>query len=480
MRHVTLVALVLLAAGEWCTPSSGRAQQPPAPAPESADESRTDPDRSATDAEPGQALRSDQAWLQPAPDLPRAAAGVATVNILAIGINIVWRDEPATNPGSWWDNVNGGWEWDPNPIRVNSFEHPWAGAAYYNVARANGLSVYASMPLTLAGSLMWEIVGEPRPPSTNDLVTTTLGGVVLGEPLRLMSMELLDNQAAGLNRFLREATVFVFNPGLGLDRLSRGQSWTTAANPPARGTAPIRTTAAFGATRLEPGDEHPGDDANAGILRLDVEYGDPFAPGDYATFSSFAGAVEFSSLSAVLTRLSLRGLLTPIGRRDSADDDLTGVFLDFDYRWDGRIGFGLQSFGLGLLSQLGGESWKVHTDLSGELVPLLASTDRWSRETIGRYYEFGSGVGARAAARLEHRESVLLSASLRAYWTATLNGASNSKWVQMAEFEATTPRVGPLSLGAGLRLYRQDSTYDVRDPGTESMSSVSIFLSTAN
>ena len=480
MRRVTFVALVLLAAGEWCTPAAGRAQQAPVPSPESSEESLTDPDRAAADAEPGPELRDGQAWLQPASNLPRAAAGVATINVLAIGINILWRDEPATNPGSWWDNINGGWEWDPNPIRVNSFEHPWAGAAYYNVARANGLSVYASMPLTLAGSLMWELVGEPRPPSTNDLVTTTLGGVVLGEPLRLMSLELLDNQASGFDRFLREAAVFVFNPGLGLDRLSRGQSWTTGANPPARGLAPLRTTAAFGATRLEPGDEHPGDDADAGILRLDIEYGDSFAPGDHATFSSFAGAVEFSSLSAVLTRLSLRGLLTPIGRRESADEDLTGVFLDFDYRWDGRVGFGLQSVGLGLLSQLGGGAWQVHTDLSGELVPLLASTDRWSREAIGRYYEFGTGFGARAAARLRHLDTVLLSASLRSYWTATLNGASTSKWVHLAEIEVSTPPVGPVSLGAGLRLYRQNSTYDVRDPGTESMSSISIFLSTAN
>ena len=235
MRTVTLVALVLLAAGEWCTPSVGRAQQPPVDSPQSTEGSLAGTNRSATDAEADSDLRGDPAWQQPAPNLPRAAAGVATVNVLAIGINILWRDEPATNPGSWWDNINGGWEWDPNPIRVNAFEHPWAGAAYYNMARANGLSVYASMPLTLAGSLMWELVGEPRPPSTNDLVTTTLGGVVLGEPLRLMSMELLDNQAAGLNRFLREAAVFVFNPGLGLDRLSRGQSWATGSNPPARG-----------------------------------------------------------------------------------------------------------------------------------------------------------------------------------------------------------------------------------------------------
>jgi hypothetical protein len=479
MRRFTFVALIVLAVGESWSPVPLGAQQPIL-APGFPGPSEASLEDVAPEADKGPGSPDLTAWQPPSPNLPRALVGVSAVNVLAIGINILWRDEPATNPGSWWDNINGGWEWDPNPIRVNSFEHPWAGAAYYNVSRANGLSVYASMPLTLAGSLMWELVGEPRPPSTNDLVTTTLGGVVLGEPLRLMSLELLDNQAAGLNRFLREATVFVFNPGLGLDRLTRGQSWASGANPPARGTVPIRTGALFGATRLTPGDDNPGEEADAGILRLDIEFGDPFATEDYATFSSFAGTVEFSSLSAVLTRLSVRGLLTPIGRRAVASDNVTGVFLDFDYRWDGRVGFALQSAGLGLLSRFGGDAWKLRTDLSGELVPLLASTDRWSREAIGRYYEFGTGLGVRAGAGLEHRQSMLLSASLRAYWTATLNGASSSKLVQLAEFEARSPALGPLSLGAALRLYRQNSRYDDRPSGSESMSSVSIFLSMVN
>lgn len=83
-------------------------------------------------------------------------------------------------------------------------------------------------------------------------------------------------------------------------------------------------------------------------------------------------------------------------------------------------------------------------------------------------------------AQLEHNGRRLVFGSLRAYWSATLNGASSSKLIQIAEIEARTPRLGPLSLGANYRLYRQSSRYDDRRTGNESMSSFSIFLSSGD
>ena len=416
-------------------------------------------------------------WIDQPPNVPRALGGIAALNVLAIGINVLWRDEPATHPGSWLDNIQGGWEWDTNPIRVNSFEHPWAGAMYYNVARANGLSFYAALPATAAGSLMWELFGEPRPPATNDVITTALGGVALGEPMFRLSQIVLDNQATGLNRIWREVTVFVLNPGLGLDRLSRGQLWSAGANPPDRRPALLKGNVGMGAVRLSPAGGSPGQPADAATVRLGLQYGDPFDGEKVTPFSSFSGTMEMTSISAVLTQLGARGIIASIGHRDGPTDKVVGVFLDFDYRWDGRVGFAEQSVGLGLLSRFGNERWRVKTDLSAEAVPLLASTDRWSTPAVNRYYEFGSGLGGRAVAQLEHHGRRLLFGSLRAYWAATLNGASSSKLIQLLEVEAHTPPLGPLSLGASYRLYRQSSQYSDRPTGHESMSSFSIFVS---
>ena len=422
-------------------------------------------------------LTLDSEWVAPPTNVPRALGGIAIANVLAVGINVLWRDEPSTRPGSWWDNIQGGWEWDTNPIRVNYFEHPWAGAVYYNIARANGLSFYAALPATAAGSLFWELFGEPRPPATNDVITTTVGGIALGEPLRRLSLIVLDNQASGFNRFWREAAVFLFNPGLGLDRLSRGQMWRPGPNQPDRRPGVLKGNIGMGAVRLEPAGGSLGIPADAALLRFGLQYGDPFDGEKVSPFSSFAGTMEMSSLSAVLTQLGARGIIASIGERDGPTDRVVGVFLDFDYRWDGRVGFAEQSIGLGLLSRFGNEQWRVKTDLSAEAVPLLASTDRFATSVSVRYYEFGSGLGGRAVAQLEHNGHRLLFGSLRAYWAATLAGASSSKLIQIAEFEARTPPLGPLSLGAGYRLYRQSSQYTNRSTGSESMSSFSVFLS---
>jgi hypothetical protein len=444
-----------------------------APLPASSHVSRSgDPDPTASDT------ARDLRWAAPEKSYTRALTGVAVGNTLAVGVNVLWRDEPATSPGSWWDNLQGGWEWDTNPIRVNSFEHPWAGAGYYNFARASGLSFYESLPVTLAGSLMWEWFGEPRPPAINDLVTTTIGGAALGEPMRRVSLVVLDNGATGFDRFWREAAVMVINPGLGLDRLVRGQLWRAGPDLPDHRPGRIAGEISMGAARLAPADDHPGTDADAGVLRFGVDYGDPFDSEASGAFSSFSGVIEMASISAVLTRVGVRGMLTSISSPEHPSDGLVGLFLDFDYRWNGRVGFAEQSIGIGLLSRFGGEDWQVDTDISAELLPLVASTDRWATESVQRYYEFGSGLGGRAEARLSNRGHRILMASLDAYWAVTLDGASSNKLIQIAEIELRTPQIVGLHLGANARLYRQSSSYSDRRTGHESLSSVSVFLGT--
>ncbi len=483
MRAPAILGLAVSLLGGAVSPGSGHAQQAmPLPAPARVDVDTLGVDASLRfhDGHTPSASDSDSAaapvWEPVTADPWRALGEVTLANVFAVGINVLWRDEPSTHPGSWWDNLNGGWEWDTNPIRVNSFEHPWAGATYFNIGRANGLSFDASLPAAAIGSLMWELFGEPRPPSANDLVATTLGGATLGEPLYRLSLIVLDNEAAGLDRFWREATVFIFNPGLGLSRLSRGQSWRFGANPPMHRPALLRGDLGMGAIRLAPAEGLPGPDADAALLRFSLDYGDPFDGRKIRPFSTFNGILEMTSLNAVLTRLGVRGLATEFSEDGASKNRIVGLFIDFDYRWDGRVGIGTQGVGLGMLSRLGSERWRVLTDVSAEAVPLLASTDRWAHPVVDRDYEFGSGLGGRAAAQLQHEGDRILSGDLRAYWSVTLNGASTSKIIQMAEVEARTPRLGPLALGMSYRLYRQSSTYDDRPTGHASMSSVSLFL----
>jgi hypothetical protein len=72
---------------------------------------------------------------------------------------------------------------DSNNLRLN-WTHAWSGALYYNWARSNRLSSFASFLFSSGGSLIWEYVAEWREISSiNDHVFTWAGGPAIGEPL---------------------------------------------------------------------------------------------------------------------------------------------------------------------------------------------------------------------------------------------------------------------------------------------------------
>ena len=126
-----------------------------------------------------------------------------------------------------------------------------------------------------------------------------------------------------------------------------------------------------------------------------------------------------------------------------------------------------------------GTAWRLNTDISAELVPLVASSDPYAEERVSRAYDYGAGVGGRAFAQLEHRGFRVLSAGYRGFWTATVNGASQTKLVQFATVEARAPLPLGLSAGAGYTMYLQRSTYAGGPASTVSLPSWSVFISTS-
>ncbi len=418
-------------------------------------------------------------WRPVKPAVVRTVATITFINLSAAIINTLAREITPASPGTWWQNVQGGWNWDSNDIRVNELEHPWAGAAYFNSGRANGLSFWGSAPMALTGSLMWELFGESKPPAINDVLSTSLTGIALGEPLHQLSILVLDEESTGLDRFWREAVVFLTNPGMGLGRLSRGQSWTRRQNPLGR-----RPDILFGGMAVEARQYEWADGGaplRTPVLSLTVEYGDPFAPGSPAPFAIFRAGMELMPSSPDgLGALNARGLLARFGAGDGSEGHMGGLFMGFDYRRDGAVEFAEQSFGVSRLSRspLGG-GFRLRTDVSAEAVPILAVQDPYTRtETRKRRYDFGAGAGARVLAELEYRGHRVLSAGGRVYWAPTLSGASGTKLVQLVGVEARLPPVLSLSPGAAYNLYIQRSTYETRPSETKRLSSLSLFLST--
>ena len=416
------------------------------------------------------------------PNVIRALGEIALINMGAVAINHEARDIQTAGPGTWWKNATGKgkWIWDGNNISTNNIEHPWGGATYFNIARANGVAFWGAAPITVAGSLMWELFGEVTPPSRNDLLITSLSGINLGEPMLRMSDLVLNNEARGLNRAWREAVVLIFNPGLGLTRLSRGQMWSQAPNAPDARPDSVRTLAAVGGRRLMLPARSRQDLVSVAFADLGLQYGDAFGPDPVKPFSVFTINAELASGPATtVTLLGTRGMLGALGRPAGPTNRVTGIFMDFEYQWNEQYQFSEQSFGIGTLRQTaGGGPWRLSTDLSAELSPIVASSDPYADKAVSRDYDYGAGVGARAAAEVEYRGMRVLSAGYRGFWTSTINGASQSKLTQFAVVEARLPLLAGFSAGAMYRLYSQRSTYTNRATGVESLPSYSLFIST--
>ena len=98
--------------------------------------------------------------------------------------------------------LHGPWEWDHDIYFLNEFGHPYQGSLAFTAARSSGIGFWGSAPFALASSAMWEVFMETDPPSRNDIITTPIGGVMLGEVLHRLSLLVLDDGPPSLWRSL--------------------------------------------------------------------------------------------------------------------------------------------------------------------------------------------------------------------------------------------------------------------------------------
>ncbi len=123
------------------------------------------------------------------------------------------------------NNLERGWAYDNDPFAINQFLHPYGGTIYFGAARSTGHGFWSSMGYTTAGSLMWEMAGETSQPSINDLLTTSVGGSILGESLFRMASLLLESgdTPAGVWRELGAAAL---SPATGFNRVGFGDRFS--------------------------------------------------------------------------------------------------------------------------------------------------------------------------------------------------------------------------------------------------------------
>lgn len=193
-------------------------------------------------------------------------------------------------------------------------------------------------------------------PSTNDIISTPIGGMCIGEVCYRVSDALIDDRATGFDRAGREIAAFIISPMRGVTRLLTGDAWRHRLTPGRQfGQPNIAVEISVGANVL---DFHH-DDAKTkfgGVVNINVEYGDRFEvqskkPYDYFTMSA---SLNMMSKQPLLRHFEIRGRLLAREFLEEKDQHLSvGLFQHFDFFDSDSISGGAVPYKLGVPASFG-------------------------------------------------------------------------------------------------------------------------------
>jgi hypothetical protein len=244
------------------------------------------------------------------------------------------------------------WVWDSDHFRTNQLGHPYHGNLFFNFARSSGLSFWESAPYSLAGSFMWEMCMEINYPSRNDLITTTMGGIALGEMTYRLSSKILDERTTGSERVWREIGAFLLAPTRGVNRLFRGEM-SRVKQKSSYEIEDVYSSISLGpAFFYKPGEINK---ANGNVaFRLDLYYGKPFEEKARKPYDFFNVKAIFNvGTQPKVNQVSVIGYLFGKNIKQSSDKKmLIGLFQHFDYYSNTSYEIFGQSIGPGIVYKI--------------------------------------------------------------------------------------------------------------------------------
>ncbi len=260
-----------------------------------------------------------------------------------IGLNItVWAFDRYIQKGDFayisWnsvkENFRHGFIWDNDRMGTNMFLHPYHGHLYYNAARANGFNYWRSGLFAFGGSAMWELFMENEYPSTNDIIATPIGGIILGEVAYRASDIILDDRATGWERVGREVSAAIASPMRGLVRIINGDAWLRRSTSGRQfGIPNVAVEFSAGIRMLEFRDEI-FDKGSGFSYQLAIEYGERFEVKDSRPFDFFSLRVS-SAIQASQPLLSQLNIMGRLLGREVIDKHgrymSVGMYQYFDY-----------------------------------------------------------------------------------------------------------------------------------------------------
>ena len=408
----------------------------------------------------------------------RAIGSEVGLNMAMRGFNrFILNDEYAQiNLSSMGENLSTLPVWDTNSFSTNLIAHPYHGSMYFNSARTNGYGFYSSIPFNVGGSLMWEYLMETKPPSMNDLIATTVGGIALGEITFRFSDLILDDRTIGIERVIREFTAGLFAPTKLINRLLTGDAWRIKSE---KGniieTLPFVLSVGSGGKMIKE-DNRPGYNTGVGI-ETHVQYGNVFEEPIHKPYDWFwiNGHINIVEGNIYLTQIN--GIGAIINKKLYEKDNLKimgGVFQHFDYynyKMETKSGQIITPYyiseaaamGIGLLINKKKENVNLRTRMFINGIGLGASISDYF-EIDDRDYNMGSGMSLKLYTYLIIKNKFSVSFLSENYFIYTWKGVDE----KLSLKDLTIPEIDFLNVQgdrstAKLRIFGAEFKYRIND-----------------
>lgn len=331
------------------------------------------------------------------------------------------------------------WTWDDDNFQTNQFGHPFQGSLFFNAYRSNGYTFWQSAPAAVAGSYIWESTSENQPPSVNDLINTSFGGIIMGEMTYRLANKIANNQQTGIRRQMSEVLALMINPVNGLNRILDGK-WGKPAKNLKRDSSGIIAEFDLGARTFNRDNSNILHNKNYGWYgHAKLLYGTPYK--DYETpFSNIAINVEVGKDdSSMVNQVSVYGSLA--GWEIKSNEKLQHLLVlsaNYDFLHNSAFFYGGESVKANFLSEYDiTRKTKINTTFGAGPILLAAIPDAYLRLPHGRDYDYGPGVAYNAGGQLTLLNILTYGINYRGGWMVTENGHPSHYFLHAVSSEAT-------------------------------------------
>jgi hypothetical protein len=351
------------------------------------------------------------------------------------------------NPGSW--------QFDNDPFGTNQFGHPYHGGYFFSSYRANGYSFWQAAPAAFVGSYVWETASEAQPPSLNDFVNTSFGGVVLGEMTYRIVNRIVNNRSRGLKRTVSEVFALLLNPMSGLTRILDGRWGKVYGNNKERDSAKVSAIFDVGVRTIRGNGQHTGACGHARFL-YGTAYQNYKVPFSNIYIDTEVGKDDSSLVNIISVYGSLIGWRITTASRIK---QLLVLSANYDYAHNQAFFYSAQSVKFNFISNFKlSKKTSINTNISAGPVLLAAVPDLYIYK--GRNYDYASGAAYSLTAGIGIASKINLNINYRGGWLKTISGYSSYSLLHAITTEISYTVIKNISLSIEPGVFALNSKYN--------------------